>query len=183
MTRPWDAFVGNQNVDVGMNAACGDDQLWRIASHREPGLQDSRIVHGGRQPNEATRRRPLCQRRQAEIEQITALVRRDGVDFIDDYAFQIGEEFCGMLGSDEQRQLLGRGQQNVGRGFALSLAFVRWRIAGASLDLDIEAHFLNRCHQIARHIDGERLERRDSPTARSGWRENQRASYRRRSAR
>ncbi len=62
---------------------------------------------------------------------------------------------------DQQRNLFRRGDQNVGRLLALALALGMRRVAGARLDRDGQRHLANRRFQIARDIDGQRLERRD----------------------
>ena len=68
----------------------------------------------------------------------------------------------GRIGrSQQQRDLLRRGQQNLRRIAALALALRSRRVAGARLDADRQPHFGDRRFQIARDIDGERLERRN----------------------
>ena len=62
---------------------------------------------------------------------------------------------------DEERDLLGRGDEDVGRLLALALAPRMRRVAGARLDADRQAHLRDRRFEIARDVDGERLERRD----------------------
>ena len=66
------------------------------------------------------------------------------------------------IGAGEQQgELFGRGEQDVGRLAALALAFARRRVAGAGLDADGKSHFGDGNFEIARHVDGERLQRRD----------------------
>ena len=60
-----------------------------------------------------------------------------------------------------QRELLGRGEQDVRRVAALALALRGRRVAGAGLDADRQAHLGDRRLEVARDVDRERLERRD----------------------
>ncbi len=71
-------------------------------------------------------------------------------------------EQIGRVGrSKNQRQLLRRGQQNVRRIAALTLALACRRVAGAGLDPDRQLHLGDRRLEIACDVDGERLQRRD----------------------
>jgi hypothetical protein len=70
---------------------------------------------------------------------------------------QRGEQEWGVVGGQQQRQLLGRCQQDV-RGIAtLALPSRHRRVAGARFHLDRQSHFRNRRFQISRDIDRERL--------------------------
>ena len=66
-----------------------------------------------------------------------------------------------IVGRQQQRQLLGSGEQNVGRIAALPLPARHRGVAGAGLDLDRQPHLGDRCFEIARDVDGERFQRRD----------------------
>ena len=66
-----------------------------------------------------------------------------------------------VVGRQQQRQLLGRGEQDVRRIAPLPLPPRHRRVAGAGLDLDRQAHLGDRRLQIARDVDRERLQRRD----------------------
>ena len=66
-----------------------------------------------------------------------------------------------VVGRQQQRQLLRRGQQDIRRIAPLPLPPRHRRVAGAGLDLDRQAHLGDRRLQIARDIDRERLQRRD----------------------
>ncbi len=76
-------------------------------------------------------------------------------------ALERGEQERRIVGRQQQRQLLGRGQQDVRRIAALPLPPRHRRVAGAGLDLDRQPHLGDRRLQIARDVDRERLERRD----------------------
>ncbi len=111
-----------------------------------------------------TVRRPGTKRlkpRQAERQQVAALGRDQRVQFVEHHIAQVGEEAARILRRDQQRELLGRGQQDVGRVELLALALVLRRVAGARLQRDRQAHLGDRLAEIALDVDGERLERRD----------------------
>src|SRR5216684_6391318 len=76
-------------------------------------------------------------------------------------ALERGGEIRSVVGGQQQRQLLRRGQQNIRRIAPLPLPPRYRRVAGAGLDLDRQTHLANRRFQIARDIDRERLQRRD----------------------
>jgi hypothetical protein len=60
----------------------------------------------------------------------------------------------------QQRDLLGRGEQDVGRPGTLALLARGGGIASARLDADRQLHLLQRREQVARHVHGQCLERR-----------------------
>ena len=62
---------------------------------------------------------------------------------------------------EQQRELLGRGEQDVGRIAPLALALRGRRVAGAGLEPDRQRHLGDRAFEVARDVDRERLERRD----------------------
>ena len=92
---------------------------------------------------------------------MAALGRDQRVQLVEDHRLQIGKEGFRILGRDQQRQLLGRRQEDVRRTQFLALATVLAGIAGARLDLDPQTHLFHRCGEVALDIRGERLERRD----------------------
>ena len=109
-------------------------------------------AHFGRQPP---------QPRQAERQQIAALGGDERMQFVEHDALERGEQERRVVGRQQQRQLLGRGEQDVRRIAPLPLPPRHRRIAGAGLDLDRQPHLGDRRLQIARDVDGERLQRRD----------------------
>ena len=66
-----------------------------------------------------------------------------------------------VVGGQQQRQLLGRGQQDIRRIAPLPLPPRHRRVAGAGLDLDRQPHLGDRRLQIAGDIDRQRLQRRN----------------------
>ena len=83
------------------------------------------------------------------------------MDLVNDDGLQVGKEGLPVLLCGKQRHLLGRRQQDVGRPLTLSRAFRLRRIASARLDAQGQPHLLHGRHQIARHVLGQRLERRN----------------------
>ena len=76
-------------------------------------------------------------------------------------ALERAEQERRVGGGEQQRELLGRGEQDVGRIAALALALRDRRVAGAGLDADRQPHLGDRPLEIARDVDRERLQRRD----------------------
>ena len=75
---------------------------------------------------------------------------------------QRGLEGAGDAGigrGQDQRKLLGCGEQNLRRVATLPLALLGRRVAGAGLDPDWQSHLGNWPLQVARDVDRERLER------------------------
>ncbi len=83
------------------------------------------------------------------------------MQFVENDALERAEQIRRIGGSEQQRQLFRRRQQNIGRIAALALALRGRRIAGAGLDADRQAHFRDRRFQVARDVDRERLQRRN----------------------
>ena len=80
------------------------------------------------------------------------------MQFVEHDAAQRAEHVRRIGGSQQQRQLLRRGEQNVGRIAALTLPLRGRRVAGARLQPDRQIHLAHRHFQIARDVDGERLQ-------------------------
>ena len=134
----------------------------RRCRRRAPATRDSRR---GRATvaDSATRRsagRDLLQPRHAQAEQVAALAGREGVDLVDDDRPQPGEHREAVGIAQQQRQRFGRGQQDLRRADPLARLAVAGGVAGAGLDADVEAHFLDRRDQVARDVDRQRLQRR-----------------------
>ena len=58
------------------------------------------------------------------------------MQFVDDHALEVGEEMRAVGARQQQRDLFGRGQQNVGRAAALALPARGGRVARARFDRD-----------------------------------------------
>ena len=83
------------------------------------------------------------------------------MQLVDDDHAQAPEQ-AGSIGMRQhQRDLLWRGEQNVGRLETLALAARGRRVAGAGLERDRQPHLGDGLSQIAGDIDGKSLQRRD----------------------
>src|SRR5581483_7742428 len=116
------------------------------------------------------RRRELEQPRQAERQKVAALRRGERMQFVEHHAPERAEQIGCIGRRQQQRQLLRRRQQYVGRVAALSLSFRGRRVAGARLELHGKAHLAHRDFQVARDVDGERLERRNVEGVQASYR-------------
>ena len=76
-------------------------------------------------------------------------------------ALERSEQERRVVGGQQQRQLLRRGEQDVRRVAPLPLPPRHRGVAGAGLDFDRQRHLGDRRFKIARDIDRERLQRRD----------------------
>ena len=162
-----------------------------VARALMPGVDDRRFRRGsaGRRADQKLRHRadrilgrgeadalkPVpAQRGQAlerEAEMRAALVRRHGVDFVDDHRAGGRQHLAARLGAQQDVKRFGRGDEDVRRAPAHPLALGRRRIAGAhpGADLDIgepaalelAADARQRRFEIAMNVVRQRLERRD----------------------
>ena len=81
------------------------------------------------------------------------------MQFVENDALERAKQERRVGGGEQQRELLRRGQQDIGRIAALALALRGRRVAGAGLDADRQAHFCDRRFEVARNVDRERLQR------------------------
>jgi hypothetical protein len=163
---PGNALIGVQNGDIGSCSFCALHQ-GREFLHAllfplrfEPGAQPIDIGNGRRKTDAAM---PGCQRLEpceAERQQRPALRGGERVQLVDDHPAHRAEHPWRFRHGNEQRHLLGRGDQDVGRMMALALALGGRRVAGPRLDADRQAHLARRPFEIACDVDGQRLERR-----------------------
>ena len=137
------------------------DSLLPCALRHQKPRQRFRLGHRRRQPDRAHLGRQPPQPRQAQRQQIAALGGHQRVQFVEHDALQRGKQERRVVGREQQRQLFGRGEQNVRRIAPLPLPPRHRRVAGAGLDLDRQPHLGDRRLQIARDIDRERFQRRD----------------------
>src|SRR5690606_41763179 len=100
------------------------------------------------------------------------------MDFIDDDPLETREQFEAVRITEQERERLRSGQQDVRWAAALAFAPVRGRVAAPRLDPQRQAHFLDRSNQIALHVMRQRLERRNVAGGRSEGRRagNERAA-------
>ena len=130
-------------------------------SGHQPAAQLVGLGNGRRQADRLQAGLEAAQPRQAERQQMPALRGDQRMQLVEHDVAQIREEALGVAGRDQQRQLLGRGEQDVGRRELLALPLVRRRVAGAGLHGERQAHLADRLAEIALDVDGQRLERRD----------------------
>ena len=162
---PGQALLGIEHLDDRRRGAAGDDDiggdLLAVALRHQKARQRFRLGHRRGQPDGAHLGRQPPQPRQPERQQIAALGGDQRMQFVEHDALERGEQKRRVVGRQQQRQLLGRGEQDVRRIAPLPLPPRHRRIAGAGLDLDRQPHLGNRRLQIARDVDRERLQRRD----------------------
>ena len=120
-----------------------------------------RLGDGRREADGRKLRRDGEQPREPERQQIAALRHHQRMQLVEDHALERAEQERRIVGGEQQRELLGRGEQDVGRIAALALALRDRRVAGARLEADRQSHLGDRTFEIARDVDRERLERRD----------------------
>ena len=165
VARPRQALFGVEHLDDRRRRAAGHDDVGgdflAVALRHQKARQRFRLGHRRRQPDRAHLGRQPPQPRQAERQQIAALGGDERVQLVEHDALERGEQERRVVGGQQQRQLLGRGEQDVRRIAPLPLPPRHRRVAGAGLDLDRQAHLGNRRLQIARDVDRERLQRRD----------------------
>jgi hypothetical protein len=92
---------------------------------------------------------------------IAALACGKGMNFVDDHALQPGEEVRAVGIAEQERQRFRCRQQDVRRPRALACLALGRGITAARLDAQGQADFLHRRQQVALHIMGQSLERRD----------------------
>jgi len=120
-----------------------------------------RVGDGGGEGDALERGGEAGQAGEREGEQVAALAGGEGVDLVDHHAPETGEQRIAFRVAEEQRERFGGGQEDVGRAGALAGLAVGRGIAGAGLNADGEAHFLDRSQQVTLDVMGEGLERGD----------------------
>ena len=134
------------------------DRLDRLLGRRRP---------TARQVAAAELRQALERQRQVGA----ALVRRDGVDLVDDHRARGPEHAAAGLGAEQDVERLRRGHDDMRRAAAHALALGRWRVAGAHQGADLHVRQAlspqsladpgERRFEVALDVVRERLQRRD----------------------
>ena len=163
-----------QHVQVGLGAALHHDEVGHGRCRNSSALggggrvlrdqilpQLVRLAHRGREADGAGLRCQPPHPGEREGEKIAALRGDEGVQFVEDDGAQPGKEAFRLAVGEQQRELLGGREQDVGWALNLSGALVRRGVAGPGLDRDGEIHAGDRRVEVAGDVDGERLERRD----------------------
>ena len=165
MPGPGNAITWLEDFHVRTGARLtANDPGERIAAGRlsnQPACQPAFIGDRRRQAGAGRLRRPLADRREVQRQQVAALLRRDGMDLIDNDAPDVPEEGVRIGRGAKQSELFRRGQQDVRWMGPLTLALGGRGVAGPRLDAQVQPHLLDRDHEIARDIDRERFQRRD----------------------
>ncbi len=165
VSRPRQALFGVEHLDDRRSATLGDHEIglgrFTRCLRDKKARERFRLGDGRREARHRDGRSEAKQPRQPERQQIAALGGDEGMQLVQHEPLQRAEHERGVGRRQQQRQLLGRGQEHVGRIAALALAARHRRVAGAGLDLDPEPHLGDRPLEVARDIDGERLQRRD----------------------
>ena len=162
VARQGQGQAGVEHVEVRRRAALHHDEVRHPRLARdlpdEVTLQGIRLAHRRGQPDRGEIRAQGAQPRQRQRQQISPLRGDERVQLVEDDAAQAPEQLRRLPMGDEERELLGRGEQDVGRPVDLPRALVRGRVAGAGLDADREVHPVDRRIEVARDVDGERLQ-------------------------
>ncbi len=128
-------------------------------------------------------RRQREQPRKPERQQVAALRRHQRMQLVEHHAPERAEQIRRVGRGEQQRKLLGRGEQDVRRMASLPLPPGGGRVAGAGLQPHVQRHFPDGNFQVARNVNRQRLERGDvqcveassfSPLAGRRWRGAQR---------
>ena len=164
MSGPRHALFRIENGDVGLGAARDDDRSghvtrWVLADQPTPQLV--RFGHRRRQADRLQAGDEAAQPRQPERQKMPALRCHQRMQLVEHDIAQVLEEAPRIACGDQQRQLLRRGQKDVGRRQLLSLALVRGRVAGARFDGNRQPDLFHGLGEIALDVDGQRLQRRN----------------------
>ena len=155
------ACRGLEDADPGAGAARDGDEPGRRLRPAEKTLQVGGLPHRRRQADRTEIRREAAQARETERKQVAALGGDERVQLVEHDVAEVCEEGLCVAMRDQQRQLLGRRQQDIGRAGDLARALGGGGVAGAGLDLDGQRHLGDRHFEIAGDIDGQCLQRRD----------------------
>ena len=167
VTGPWQLAFALEQTNVGHGAAFGFHQIGEqdvALGHRlrgEPSAQLGRARHGRRQPGDDEARHQRAQARNPQRQQVAALGGGERMQFVEDHRLEASEKPGGLLAREQQGELLGCRQQNLGRVDALPLAATNGRVAGSRFDAHGQSHLGDGCEQVACDVDRQRLERRD----------------------
>ncbi len=116
------------------------------------------IGHGCRQGHTAQPGIDGLEPGQRQAEEVSALLRCKGMDFIDDHGPEPGKHPEAIRIGQQQAQRFGRGQQDLRRSRPLTRLALRRCITGPRLNPDIEPHLFDRKEEVAPDIDGKRFQ-------------------------
>ncbi len=164
MTCPRDIGIRREDIDLRLRAALPQDQRgtgFCFALGDEEALQRARILDGGGEADAAVLRSERGKPRKRQRQEIAAFGIVERVQLIEHDGAKFAEEFGSIFRGEQERELLGRCQQDVGRDVFLALAARSGRVAGAGFDADIEAHFGCGRFEISRDVHRQGFQRRD----------------------
>ncbi len=165
MTGPRDVLVCREDRDFRLGAAFDGHETGvtfpALFLRNQPFLQVHGFGDGGGQTDCPEAGRELTQAGKAEGQHVAAFRGDQRMQFVKDDVFQVLEEAFRFIVGEQQRHLLRRRQQDIGRVQLLALALGMRRVAGAVLDGNGQAHLRDRLHQVPLDIDRKRLQWRD----------------------
>ena len=119
------------------------------------------VLHRRREPDAPETRRHRLQLGEAEHELVAAFRFRERMDLVHDYTAEPREDACRVLVGEEEREALGRRQQDIWRVGPLPPLLRVGGVARPVLDPDRQAHLIDGCPQVAPDVGRQRLQRRD----------------------
>ncbi len=127
MAGPGQMLLCVEHGDARLRAAFGEDQIGQRFAARRLRHQIAAEIIGagdrGRQADGDELRRQREQAREIERQQIAAFGGDERMQFVEHDALERTEQIGRVGGGEQQCELLGRGEQDVGRLAALSLPF------------------------------------------------------------
>ena len=167
MTRPGQRLVGLHDRNLRARPASRHHQVrhrdGRVGGslrHQE-GAQPGRACDGRRQADRQQSGRQAAQPRQAKRQQVPPLRRDERVQLVEHHRLQVAKQVRRVVVAEQQSDLLGRRQQDVGRSRTLAGALGHGGVAGPRLDANRQTHLGDRGGQVACDVDRQRLQRRD----------------------
>ena len=160
MPAPGNFALRQQHGDDGRRAGIAFDQPDRRTKplRRQPLAIGIGVGHGRRQGHAAQPGIDGLQPGQRQAEEVSALLRREGMNFIDDDGAQPRKHLETVRIGQQQAQRFGRGQQDLRRSRPLTRLALRRCITGPRLNPDIEPHLFDRKEEVAPDVDSKRLQ-------------------------
>ena len=117
---PGRAFLCFQHGDIRFGAGVGLQDVAGVGVAGEEAGDGGGVFDGGGEANAAEAGAEGLEAGEGEHELVAAFRLGEGVDFVDDHAFEAGEGSVGVLVGGEEGQAFRRGEQDVGRVGALA---------------------------------------------------------------
>lgn len=158
MAGPGDVAGREQQADLRRRAVGGFDEAGLGAHEGEHG---GGMGDGGGEADAAGGGGDGGEAREAQSKLVAALGARQGVDFVDDDAAEMGEKAESIVVREEEQEGFWGGEQDVWRGEALAGAVLRGCIAAAGFDADVDADIGDGGGEVARDVGAQGFERAD----------------------